>query len=295
MSDAAPWTICTVSVEHYENFPVASWLCPAPLRGTVAAIYWFARTADDIADEGDASAAQRLADLAAYRSDLAAVAAGSSPSSRWQTVFAPLGVAMAHHHLPVHLLGDLLSAFEQDIVKTRYRDRAEVLDYCSRSANPVGRLLLHLYGVRDAESLVQSDAICTALQLLNFWQDVGIDTARDRLYLPLADIASHGLSVESLLARQDIPASRGLIAEMTAWGRELMLQGAPLVHRVAGRAGWELRLVVQGGLRIADKIEQMDHATLLRRPRIGKADAPLLLWRAARMRAPSTTLTRKAA
>ncbi|MEI7466096.1 MAG: squalene synthase HpnC [Burkholderiales bacterium] len=295
MSATAPWTISPVSVEHYENFPVASWLCPASLRGTVAAIYWFARTADDIADEGDAPPAQRLADLSAFRADLTAVAAGNSPSPRWQTVFAPLGVAVARHHLPVNLLDDLLCAFEQDIVKTRYSDRAEVLDYCSRSANPVGRLLLHLYGVSDAESLRQSDAICTALQLINFWQDVGIDTARDRLYLPLADISSHGLSVESLLARQDSPASRSLIAEMTAWARALMLQGAPLVHRVAGRAGWELRLVVQGGLRIADKIENLGHATLLQRPRIGKADAPLLLWRAIRMRPLSTTLTRKTA
>ena len=295
VSAAAAWTIRAVSVEHYENFPVASWLCPAPLRGSVAAIYWYARTADDIADEGDASAAQRLADLAAYRADLTAVAAGRSPSPRWLSVFAPLGMAITNHHLPIGLLGDLLSAFEQDVVKTRYRDRAEVLDYCSRSANPVGRLLLHLYGVSDAKSLAQSDAICTALQLINFWQDVGIDTARDRLYLPLADIASHGLSAESLLARHDSPAARGLIAEMTTWARVLMRQGAPLVHRVAGRAGWELRLVVQGGLRIADKIEQMNHATLLQRPRIGKADAPLLLWRAAMMRAPSTTLTRKAA
>ncbi|MBY0468611.1 MAG: squalene synthase HpnC [Burkholderiaceae bacterium] len=284
-----------MSVEHYENFPVASWLCPAPLRGTVAAIYWFARTADDIADEGDATASQRLTDLSAYRADLAAVAAGTTPSPRWQMVFGPLSEAMGRHHLPVELLADLLSAFEQDVVKTRYADRAEVLDYCRRSANPVGRLLLHLYGVGDAESLAQSDAICTALQLVNFWQDVGIDTARGRLYLPLADIASHGLSVEDLLARRDSPAARGLIAEMTDWAHTLMLQGAPLVHRVAGRAGWELRLVVQGGLRIADKIAQMNHATLLQRPRIGKADAPLLLWRALRMRAPTRTLTRKAA
>ena len=295
MRAAAAWTICGVSVEHYENFPVASWLCPAPLRGTVAAIYCFARTADDIADEGDASPAQRLADLSSFRADLIAVYAGDSPSSRWQTVFAPLGAAIARHHLPVELLDDLLRAFEQDIVKTRYRDRTEVLDYCSRSANPVGRLLLHLYGVNDAESLAQSDAICTALQLINFWQDLGIDTARDRLYLPLTDIASHGLSVEGLIGRQDSPAARGLIAEMNSWARALMLQGAPLVHRVAGRAGWELRLVVQGGLRIAEKITQLDHATLLQRPRIGKADAPLLLWRAARMRTPTTTLTRRAA
>ena len=284
-----------MSVEHYENFPVASWLCPTPLRGTVAAIYWFARTADDIADEGDAPPAQRLADLSAFRADLMAVAAGGSPSSRWQSVFAPLSVAIASHRLPVGLLDDLLRAFEQDIVKTRYGDRAEVLDYCSRSANPVGRLLLHLYGVSDAESLAQSDAICTALQLINFWQDVGIDTARNRLYLPLADISAHGLSVEGLLARQDSPAARRLIAELTAWARALMLQGSPLVHRVAGRAGWELRLVVQGGLRIAEKIALLDHAALLQRPRIGKADAPLLLWRAARMRPPTTTLNRRAA
>ena len=284
-----------MSVDHYENFPVASWLCPAPLRGTVAAIYWFARTADDMADEGDAPAEQRLADLAAYRTDLTAAAEGNPTSPRWRSVFSPLSTAITRHRLPVELLGDLLSAFEQDVVKTRYADRAEVLDYCRRSANPVGRLLLHLYGVGDAESLAQSDAICTALQLVNFWQDVGIDTARGRLYLPLTDVASHGLSVEELLARQDSPAARGLIAEMTTWAQRLMHQGSPLVHRVAGRAGWELRLVVQGGLRIAEKIRQMDHATLLQRPRIGKADAPLLLWRAARMRAPTTTWTRKAA
>ena len=275
-----------MSVEHYENFPVASWLCPAPLRGTIAAIYWFARTADDIADEGDAPAEQRLTDLNAYRADLAAVASGASPSPRWETVLTPLAAALARHQLPVTLLSDLLSAFEQDVVKTRYRNRAEVLDYCRRSANPVGRLLLHLYGVHDAEALMQSDAICTALQLINFWQDVGIDTARNRLYIPLDDITSHGLSQESLLARQDSAATRGLIAEMTTWARSLMLQGAPLVHHVAGRAGWELRLVVQGGLRIAEKITQLDHATLLQRPRIGKLDAPLLLWRAAQMRPP---------
>lgn len=273
-----------MSVEHYENFPVASWLCPAPLRGTIAAIYWFARTADDIADEGDAPAAQRLADLSAYRADLAAVASGLPPTPRWKSVFTPLAAALARHQLPVTLLGDLLSAFEQDVVKTRYHNRAEVLDYCRRSANPVGRLLLHLYGVHDAEALAQSDAICTALQLINFWQDVGIDTARNRLYIPLDDIASHGLSQESLLTRQDSAATRGLIAEMTTWARNLMLQGAPLVHRVPGRAGWELRLVVQGGLRIAEKITQLDHATLLQRPRIGKLDAPLLLWRATQMR-----------
>ncbi len=284
-----------VSVDHYENFPVASWLCPSALRASVGAIYWFARTADDLADEGDATAAQRLADLAAYRADLAAAAAGHATSNRWTEVFIPLARTIARHRLQVSLLADLLSAFEQDVVKTRYSDRVELLDYCSRSADPVGRLLLHLYGVYDSASLAQSDAICSALQLINFWQDLSIDTARGRLYLPLSDAAAHGVAVHALLDRRDSPSARSLIAEVTAWARALMLQGAPLVHAVPGRAGWELRLVVQGGLRILDKIERMDHATLLHRPQIGKGDAPVLLWRAARMRRPTTALTRETA
>ena len=284
-----------VSVDHYENFPVASWLCPPALRASVGAIYWFARTADDLADEGDAPATQRLADLAAYREDLVAASAGRSPSSRWTAVFTPLARTLAEHRLPASLLFDLLSAFEQDVVKTRYADRSELLDYCSRSANPVGRLLLHLYGVRDVTSLAQSDAICSALQLINFWQDLSVDTPRDRLYVPLSDATAHGITAQSLLDRRDSPAVRRLVADVTAWARSLMLQGAPLVHAVPGRAGWELRLVVQGGLRILDKIEAMDHGTLLRRPRISKADAPLLLWRALRMRQPLGALTRETA
>lgn len=284
-----------VSVDHYENFPVASWLCPPALRASVGAIYWFARTADDLADEGDAPAAQRLADLAAYRSDLGAAAHGQAPSRRWAAVFTPLTRTIAEHRLPVSLLADLLSAFEQDIVKTRYTDRADLLDYCSRSANPVGRLLLHLYGVSDSTALAQSDAICSALQLINFWQDLSIDTARDRLYVPQSDATVHGVPVPALLGRRDSPAVRRLIADLTAWARALMLQGAPLVHAIPGRAGWELRLVVQGGLRILDKIEAMDNGTLLRRPRIGKRDAPRLLWRAMRMRPPVEALTHETA
>ncbi len=284
-----------VSVDHYENFPVASWLCPPALRASVGAIYWFARTADDLADEGDALAPERLADLAAYRADLTAAVNGHAASPRWTAVFAPLARTLARHRLPVPLLTDLLSAFEQDVVKTRYDDRAELLDYCRRSANPVGRLLLHLYGVQDALSLTRSDAICSALQLINFWQDLGIDTARGRLYVPLSDASAHGVSVQNLLDRRDSPAARGLIAELTAWARALMLQGAPLVHAVPGRAGWELRLVVQGGLRILDKIDAMNHATLLYRPHIGKGDAPLLLWRAVRMRQPATAFNRETA
>ncbi|MBT2332720.1 squalene synthase HpnC [Variovorax paradoxus] len=280
---------------HYENFPVASWLCPPHLRPPIAAIYHFARTADDIADEGNASPDQRLADLRHYREELAAAARGSAPaSSRWPQVFGPLAHSISQFKLLEQLLADLLNAFMQDIEKTRdggaYADRAELLDYCRRSANPIGRLLLHLYGVNDAQALAQSDAICSALQLINFWQDPSVDLPRGRFYLPLADCARRGLTRESFkvfMPLADAPPPHeaiNLIAVESAWARELMAQGAPLVHRLPGRAGWELRFVVQGGLRILDKIEDLGFDTFSQRPKIGKADAPLLAWRALRMR-----------
>ncbi len=284
-----------VSVNHYENFPVAPVLCPPRLRPAVEAIYGFARTADDLADEGDASAKQRLADLAGYRRDLAAVAEGRPVSERWRAVFEPLSRAVAQFALPMSLLNDLLSAFEQDVVKQRYADRAELLDYCRRSANPVGRLLLHLYGVADEVSLERSDAICTALQLANFWQDLSVDTTRGRLYVPLADCARHGVAAAALMARQDPPGGRTLVAEMADWTRSMMLSGAPLVHTLPGRAGWELRLVVQGGLRILDKIARMNFGTLQSRPTLNALDLPLLVWRALWMRRPDTAPARQAA
>lgn len=273
-----------MSVNHYENFPVASWLCPPPLRPAVRAIYAFARTADDIADEGTASREERLEALTAFEVDLNAAAAGTAPSPRWPEVFGPLAAAIARHRLPVPLLSDLLDAFRQDLTQTTYADRAQLLDYCRRSANPVGRLLLHLYGLRDAQALRESDAICSALQLANFWQDLGVDTQRGRLYVPLADCARHGVPAADLLARRDGPAARALIGTMIAWTRALMHDGAPLVHRIPGRAGWELRLVVQGGLRILERIEQGDCAALLHRPHLRWHDAPLLAWRALAMR-----------
>ncbi len=273
-----------MGVDHYENFPVASWLCPPELRAPIAAIYRFARCADDIADEGPAKADERLADLAAFRADLFAVAAGTSPSPRWPEVFGPLAGALTRHRLPVPFLTDLLDAFAQDAVQTRYRDRAGLLDYCRRSANPIGRLLLHLYGIDAPVALAQSDAICSALQLANFWQDLGVDAARGRLYVPAADAQRHGVEAQDLLGRHDSDRVRALVADLVAWARELMQSGAPLVHSIAGRAGWELRLVVQGGLRILERIDRLGGATLLARPTIGVADAPLLAWRALAMR-----------
>jgi squalene synthase HpnC len=273
-----------VSVEHYENFPVASWLCPPELRPPITAIYRFARTADDIADEGDVEPGERVAALAALRADLFAVASGTSPSLRWPTVFGPLAAAIARHRLPTAPLADLLDAFTADAVQTRYLDRAGVLDYCRRSANPIGRLLLHLYGIDDLRSLARSDAICSALQLANFWQDLGVDAARGRIYVPAADAARHGVTIDELLARRDSDRVRALVIELVGWTRELMLSGAPLVHAIPGRAGWELRLVVQGGLRILDKIDRLHGGTLHARPTIQAADAPVLAWRALTMR-----------
>ena len=281
-----------MSVDHYENFPVASVLCPARIRPAVVAIYWFARTADDLADEGDAPAETRLADLAAYRADLDAVFAGRPPSPRWERVFAPLAAAVAAHRLPHEPLAALLSAFMQDVQVQRYADRDAVLDYCRRSANPVGRLLLHLNGVDGADALRESDAICTALQLINFWQDLGIDAQRNRLYVPATDLARHGVAEADLLARRESPRTQALVAELLRWAVELMHAGAPLVHRLPGRAGWELRLVVQGGLRIAERIAAGGHRALSRRPTLRAADAPLLLWRALRMR-PAATAARQ--
>lgn len=275
-----------MSVDHYENFPVASLLCPPALRPAITAIYHYARTADDIADEGEASPAERLSDLAAYRSELRRVVQGGGPAPRWAAVFAPLAVAIASHGLPTDLLEDLLDAFEQDVVKTRYADRADLLDYCRRSANPVGRLLLHLYRIDDTQAALQSDAVCTALQLINFWQDTSVDLPRGRLYIPLDQCAAHGVDADTLFLQVDTPATRALLQSQCDWARSLMLRGAPLVHRVPGRAGWELRGVVQGGLRLLDRIAALQYGTLRRRPHLGPLDAARIAWRALRMRAP---------
>ncbi len=271
-------------VDHYENFPVASVLCPPALRPAVVAIYHFARTADDIADEGPAKPAQRLADLAQFRADLRAVLARDAAGPRWPQVFGPLALRAQEFKLPATPLHDLLDAFEQDVRNPPYPDRAALLDYCRRSANPVGRLLLHLYAIDDPTALQQSDDVCSALQLINFWQDLSVDGPRGRCYVPHSDMHAHGVSTSELAAVADGPAARQMVQGLCEWAQTLMLRGAPLALRVPGRAGWELRLVVQGGLRILEKIRLMHHATLSHRPTLLAIDAPVLLWRAARMK-----------
>jgi len=272
-----------VGVEHYENFPVASLLCPPALRPAVVAIYHFARTADDIADEGGAPSSQRLAELGAYRVELDAMLDGRPGGGGWPEIFGPLALAHARHALPRQPLHDLLDAFEQDVRNPPYPDRDALLAYCRRSANPIGRLLLHLYGVDGRDELERADAICTALQLINFWQDLGRDQPRGRNYLPQADLARHGLPAVASSPLSDGPALRACLRELCEWAQTLMRRGAPLALRLPGRVGWELRLVVQGGLRILEKIERLQHGTLQARPTLGKRDLPLLLWRALRM------------
>lgn len=272
-----------MSVGHYENFPVASWLCPPALRPPIRAIYAFARTADDLADEGNVSRNERIAALQHYRRCLHAMGAGQAAGA-WPQVFAPLAEACAAHALPIQLLDDLLDAFIQDCGNPRYPDRAALLDYCRRSANPIGRLLLHLYRIDAPEALRQADSICSALQLINFWQDLSVDLPRGRIYLPLDDAERHGLALDAP-QRQDPARQRAAVRDLCRWATALMQQGAPLVHRLPGRIGWELRLVVQGGLRILERIERMQFATFDRRPVLSAVDGPVLLWRALRMRA----------
>jgi len=283
-----------VSVEHYENFPVASWLCPPELRPAVRAIYWFARTADDIADEGDAPAETRQALLRAYRDDLMKAADGQPDSGRWAGVFGPLAAVIASRRLPLPLLAALLDAFEEDTRHAGYADRAALLHYCSLSANPIGRLLLHLHGIADADRLRQSDAVCSALQLINFWQDLSVDVPRGRIYVPRSDAGAHATTPEACLQAPHADASRALVGDLCAWARELMLAGSPIALAVPGRVGWELRLVVQGGLQILAKITAMNFASFARRPHLRVADHLLIGARALTMRPSLPKQTRTA-
>jgi squalene synthase HpnC len=269
-----------MAVDHYENFPVASFLLPRRLAPAVEAIYAFARSADDLADEGEATPDERLAALARYERELDGIARGE-PSQ--DPMFVRLATVVEDFRLPLQPMRDLLSAFRQDVITTRYPDYPALLDYCRRSADPVGRLMLALYGADHGDNLRDSDAICTALQLINFWQDVAIDLAKGRIYLPLEDLERHGVSEAALLAGVQDGNWRCLMRFEVERARALMLSGAPLALRLPGRIGWELRMVVQGGLRILEAIERADYDVFQRRPVLKAPDWALVGWRALRM------------
>lgn len=268
-------------IDHYENFPVASILVPPRLRPAVEALYAFARSADDIADEGDAAPVVRLARLNDYRREINAIDRGEVPSD---PMFSRLAAAVRTHQLPTGLLRDLLDAFSQDVGKTRYADFNELWDYTRRSADPVGRLMLRLFDADTPQHLAWSDQICTSLQLINFWQDVAIDWQKGRVYLPADDRARFGVG-EAQIGEGRVDANwRALMQFQVDRARRMMLAGAPLAHAIPGRFGWELRLVVQGGLQICAAIETNDYDVFRRRPTLARADWLRLMWRAVRMK-----------
>ena len=278
-------------VDHYENFPVASWLLPRHLRQPIEAIYRFARAADDLADEGDASPAERVAALAAFDAQLDRIERGDAPAGDPAgALFATLARTIHEERLPFAPFHDLLSAFSQDCVVARYDDDPSLLDYCRRSANPVGRLMLHLYAADSEIHRLWSDRICTALQWINFWQDVAVDRDKDRIYLPRVDRDRFGVTEAMLFgdARALVGDARwkALMRHEVARSRAMMIEGSPLAAALHGRIGLELRMIVQGGLRILEKIEAVDYDVFFRRPTLGRADAPVMLGRALRMRAP---------
>ena len=275
-----------MAVDHYENFPVASLLLPAHLRLAVRDIYRFARNADDLADEGDASPAERLKSLERYRQALHCIAGQKTADGFGEPeidlVFAPLAQTIRRHQLPIEPFFNLISAFEQDVVTTRYQDETSLLDYCRRSANPVGRLMLHLYGVTDSVSMSQSDAICTALQLINFMQDVKIDWHKGRMYLPAEDIRRFGVTEQAIAAGDVGPNWQALMAFQHQRCQSLLHFGRPLGNSLQGRIGLELRLIIEGGQRILDKLQAAQFDVFHHRPTLSSIDWVTMFWRAIR-------------
>lgn len=265
------------AVTHYENFPVASWLLPSRLRDPVRAIYAFARQADDFADEGEDPPETRLERLAEFGRELSAI-------ERAQPVKLPLfehlGAVIRDFRLPIPLFRDLLSAFAQDVTKTRYDTFGEVMSYCRRSANPVGRLLLHLFGVTDARSLARSDGICSALQLINFLQDIPIDYAKGRIYLAADEMRRHGVTEAQIAAADTAGNWKPFMQHQIERTRLILLAGAPLGRTLEGRIGLELRMIVQGGARILKKLQDSEGDVFRHRPVLHKSDWVSMLARA---------------
>jgi squalene synthase HpnC len=265
-----------VAVDHYENFPVASVLLPSRLRRPVALIYRFARESDDFADEGNLPDAERLARLATFSRELQRIDRGEAPGIPW---FADLAAVIRDYRLPIGLFHDLLSAFAQDVTKKRYADYAEVLDYCRRSANPIGRLLLVLYGAATERNLQYSDAICSSLQLINFWQDVAIDWQKDRVYFPQNDMQRHGITEAQIAAGNSGGNWQGLMDFEVRRTRELLHTGLPLGRALKGRIGLEMRMIIAGGDRILEKITAVRGDVFRHRPVLTRPDWALMLFR----------------
>ena len=258
-----------MTVKHYENFPVASIALPASLRRPVELIYRFAREADDFADEGDAPPADRLCALDAFLAELLRIESGRPATIPW---FDELGEMIRARGLPIACFRDLISAFSQDVTTTRYANFTQVLDYCRRSANPVGRLLLALYGESTPRNLVFSDAICTSLQLINFLQDVAVDYRKNRIYLPQDELVRYGISELQIAAGDTGGNWRAFMSYQIARTRNLLYSGMPLGRILKGRVGFEMRMIIQGGDRILAKIAVVGGDVFRRRPVLRPVD-----------------------
>jgi phytoene synthase len=267
-----------MAVDHYENFPVASFLLPKHLRHAVEVIYHFARQADDFADEGDMPDDARLALLNGFRTELNRIAAKEQVLT---PLFKDLAKVIEQHQIPLQLFHDLLDAFSQDVVKKRYTNFDELLDYCRRSANPVGRILLHLYDEATPQNLIYSDAICTSLQLINFWQDIKKDYAIKRVYLPQDEIARFGVTEIQIAEGTTNAAWQGLLAFQVQRARDLMNSGKPLGTILTGRIGLEMRLIIAGGLRILSKLDNARYDMFNRRPVLRPLDWVIMLFKSA--------------
>ena len=279
-----PYEACTrLAREHYENFPVGR-LVPKKIRPHVHAVYAFARVADDLADEGyadprlrDATSsapteAERLAIFRNYRSAWQNALADKPYDAQYEWIFTPLLRTKAEFNLPDSLFLDLLSAFEQDIVQRRYEDFPSVLDYCRRSTNPIGRLVLLLHGHREEELAKLSDSICTALQLANFWQDVSVDLGKDRIYIPQVDLRRFDVPEADLFAGKATPNFRNCLRYQVERAWDLFREGEPLPSKLKRPLSWEIRLTWLGGTKILQKIEAQHYDTLTRRPVVSKFD-----------------------
>ncbi len=265
-----------VNSGHYENFPVASVFLPARLRPAVRAIYAFARSADDFADEGEHAAAWRLARLAEYHAHLHALERGEEVD---HPVFRELAPHIRAHGLPYPLFHDLLAAFEQDCEKTRYAHFGEVMDYCRRSANPIGRLLLKLYGDEDMKHQAWSDGICSALQLINFLQDVAMDYRKGRIYLPQDEMAKFGIGERQIAEGRVDALWQQFMKGQIERARRMLQAGAPLGRALKGRIGLEMRLIILGGERILYQLHASRGDMFQHRPRLGWKDAVYMLRR----------------
>jgi phytoene synthase len=286
VTDAAYARCLEIARRHYENFPVASRLLPRAMRPHVAAIYAFARAADDFADEGERSDETRLGLLDDWRERLHHAAAGdfTADDADAAAIFRALTVTIRRYDLEVELFDDLLSAFRQDVLKKRYEDWDDVLDYCRRSANPIGRLVMRLAGYRDARLDDLSDAVCTALQLTNFWQDLQIDWRKGRLYVPLSLVRAAAADEGDLDGGRVTPEWRTALSAATATTRTLFEKGRPIADAVRGRLRWELRATWLGGVRILDRLEADGFDVFSSRPALSWPDAVTIGTRMIRWR-----------